>query len=113
MSSPVMRSTLLCAIIAAVLPCVTTTSLARFSAARPRGATARLRGGQVADSEYYDLLGVQRDCSEKELRKAYRKLSMKHHPDKGGDAENARGPARGGGRRRRYHRAAHLSLIHI
>ena len=82
---------LLCAIIAAVVPCVTGTALHCFSAARPRGATARLRGGQVADSEYYDLLGVQRDCSEKELRKAYRKLSMKHHPDKGGDEKKFQG----------------------
>jgi molecular chaperone DnaJ len=30
---------------------------------------------------YYDVLGVKRDASEKEVRAAYRKLARKHHPD--------------------------------
>jgi molecular chaperone DnaJ len=33
------------------------------------------------DSEYYDILGVNRDASEDEIKKAYRKLSKKYHPD--------------------------------
>ena len=35
---------------------------------------------------YYALLGVAKDAEEKKIKKAYYKLSMKNHPDKGGDA---------------------------
>ncbi|KAH9931611.1 protein prenylyltransferase [Epithele typhae] len=34
-----------------------------------------------------EILGVERTCTEVELRKAYRRESLKHHPDKGGDEE--------------------------
>jgi molecular chaperone DnaJ len=45
----------------------------------------------VADKSYYDILGVKKDAPEAEIKKAYRKLAKKHHPDvnKGNkDAEN-------------------------
>src|SRR6266568_4026475 len=31
--------------------------------------------------DYYDLLGVKRNSSEKDIRQAYRKLARKYHPD--------------------------------
>lgn len=37
--------------------------------------------------DYYDLLGVKRDASADEIKKAFRKLARKHHPDTGGDEE--------------------------
>lgn len=33
----------------------------------------------------YKVLGLKSNASEDEVRKAYKKLSMKHHPDRGGD----------------------------
>ncbi|MDO8566213.1 MAG: molecular chaperone DnaJ [Candidatus Moranbacteria bacterium] len=38
-------------------------------------------------ANYYDLLGVSKSASEDEIKKAFRKLAHKHHPDKGGGDE--------------------------
>lgn len=35
--------------------------------------------------DYYQILGVDRNADTKEVKKAYRRLASKHHPDKGGD----------------------------
>jgi DnaJ-class molecular chaperone len=35
--------------------------------------------------DYYSTLGLKRGASDEEIKKAYRSMAMKHHPDRGGD----------------------------
>lgn len=42
---------------------------------------------EVDNSRLYGLLGVEKDASPGDIKKAYHKMAMKHHPDKGGDPE--------------------------
>ena len=37
--------------------------------------------------DYYNILNVKKNATTDEIRKSYRKLSLKHHPDRGGDAD--------------------------
>ena len=36
---------------------------------------------------FYDVLGVQRNASDDDIKKAFRKLAVKYHPDRGGDEQ--------------------------
>lgn len=43
----------------------------------------------MAELDYYEVLEVNRDCSGAELKKSYRKLAMKYHPDRNPDNKEA------------------------
>eukprot|EP00440_Ansanella_granifera_P020074 gb/GFBE01021809.1/.p1 GENE.gb/GFBE01021809.1/~~gb/GFBE01021809.1/.p1 ORF type:complete len:512 (+),score=193.29 gb/GFBE01021809.1/:1-1536(+) len=46
------------------------------------------RGSKNVDTtKFYKLLEVEKSANDAEIKKAYRKLAVKHHPDKGGDPE--------------------------
>ena len=50
------------------------------------GGNMGCRGNPV-DTKFYDVLEVKPDASADEIKKAFRKQAMKHHPDKGGNIE--------------------------
>src|ERR1035437_794109 len=47
---------------------------------------------RVIKADYYEVLNVERNASDQELKSAYRKLAMQHHPDRnpGDDAAEDR-----------------------
>jgi molecular chaperone DnaJ len=43
----------------------------------------------MAERSFYEILGVKKDASEDEIKKAYRKLARKFHPDVNPDNKEA------------------------
>ena len=68
----------------------------------------------MSTESYYDILGVSETATQDEIKKAYRKKAVEHHPDKGGDEQvfkkisEAYDTVGDESKRRQY-----LSLIHI
>jgi len=58
-----------------------------FAGMHGGGGGGRSQRGPVDNEGFYKLLGVDKNADENAIKKAYKKLALKHHPDKGGDPE--------------------------
>ncbi|MEL0153122.1 MAG: DnaJ domain-containing protein, partial [Halieaceae bacterium] len=43
----------------------------------------------MSKRDYYEVLGVDKSSSAQDIKKAYRRVAMKYHPDRNPDDENA------------------------
>ena len=54
------------------------------------GAGGSREKKEIDNSKYYNLLGIKKEATTDEIKKAFRKIALKEHPDKGGDPEKVR-----------------------
>ncbi|MCR6662268.1 MAG: molecular chaperone DnaJ [Luteimonas sp.] len=76
----------------------------------------------MSKRDYYEVLGVARDASEEDLKKAYRRCAMKHHPDRNPGDQAAEAAFKeckeayevlsDGGKRRMYDQHGHAAFEH-
>jgi DnaJ family protein A protein 2 len=45
---------------------------------------------EVDTQKFYDLIGVDKNATTDEIKKAFRRKALKEHPDKGGDPDKVR-----------------------
>ena len=57
--------------------------------------------GKGDEEDYYKLLGVSRDATDKQIKKAFRKLAIQYHPDKNPDPDS----------RKRFEKIANGKLV--
>lgn len=70
----------------------------------------------MSKRDYYEVLGVGKDASADEIKKAFRRAAVKHHPDQGGDEEKfkelneAYEVLKDSGKRQRYDQFGHAGV---
>lgn len=42
---------------------------------------------EIDNTRFYTILNVKKDATQDEIKKSFRKIAIKEHPDKGGDPE--------------------------
>ena len=65
----------------------------------------------MAKRDYYDVLGVSKNSTQDQIKSAYRKLAVKHHPDKNKGDKTSEEKFKEASEA--YHVLSDLSLIHI